>query len=177
MADCLNCSSRATLRGYCRKHYKLALRLGEIVAAPRLPKGTLCATDGCNQVQIAKGFCATCYSRARKNGIDEEGRPRRVRRPNGSGHIDSYGYLIVRHNGESRSQHRVVMEAHLGRPLLPNETVHHKNGVRDDNRLENLELKSSSHGRGQTVEDLVAHAEEVLRRYAPERLREVARTT
>ena len=61
------------------------------------------------------------------------------------------------------------MAEHLGRPLEPNETVHHKNGDRLDNRIENLELMVSHPG-GQRVTDKVEHALEILRRYAPNHL-------
>lgn len=68
-------------------------------------------------------------------------------------------------------EHRLVYEVLiLKRPLRPEETVHHKNGIRHDNRPDNLELWASRHPVGQRVDDLVAFAVEILRDYAPETL-------
>ena len=156
-----SCARPALTSGYCEKHYARLRRA-------KLAEQT-CAVEGCEKPLTARGWCGMHYMRWRKDG--DLGPP---------GHIapaewrhDSNGY--VRKYFPERGnvhQHRWVMEQHLGRELRPSENVHHLNGKRDDNRLENLELWVSSQPSGQRVADQVEWARELLSLYAPQLLAE-----
>lgn len=92
--------------------------------------------------------------------------------PKGSGTVTQFGYRQIIKHGHPNSrktgqifEHVFIMSEHLGRPLNKGETVHHKNGDRLDNRLENLELWSCSHPYGQRVEDKIIWCKKFLEFY------------
>jgi hypothetical protein len=132
------CKKPQTCRGWCATHYTMWIRRGDPQAPPlRSARGPHCLVDACNRPVQARGMCTKHYQRWQRHGDPLVGSHERA--PNGSGSISRAGYRLVTFEGNLVLEHRKVMAEHLGRPLLPEEVVHHR-GARTDNRVEVLQL-------------------------------------
>lgn len=165
------CEKPVRGRGYCAGHYSTAHSAGEFAVDPcvtegcdRLatssrgmcnacyqrwwrnrPESPRCALEGCERVSFGRGYCKAHYDRVLKTG--DPGSVELSSDKWGQGSVVG-GYRRFKRNGKVILEHREVMEQALGRPLRSDETVHHINGDRLDNRPENLQVRTGRHGKG-----------------------------
>ena len=146
----------------CSKHYLRLKRHGDVLERPKRTKNK-CSIEDCDRLCVGRGFCRKHYGRVRKHG-----NPHIVlHAPSGSGFITRDGYKIISINGKSQAEHRFVMELLLGRDLTSQESIHHKNGIKNDNRIENLELWSRYQPAGQRVIDKLNWCKGFIQIYEP----------
>lgn len=158
------CDRPAHCRGMCDSHYDRSLRGGdprlETPIRSNLPRA--CDVAQCDHKHSAHGYCKMHYRRWRRWGDPLGTRDC----PVGTRRLDALGRIRVRidptdpflssmaiDKGNWCMEHRIIMARSIGRPLLRTETVHHRNGHRDDNNIANLELWVGNHGHGKRASD------------------------
>ena len=153
----------------CSMHYARLMRTGGL-ERHRPSHDKKCKAVECKRGSRRDGYCLMHFRRMRKHGDLNKGR-----KVNGrflEQYINNKGYRLLLKPGYPGAyktgyilEHRWVMSEELGRPLFPGENIHHKNGNRLDNSIENLELWVTMQPTGQRTEDLVEWAKEILKRY------------
>lgn len=146
----------------CDKHYR---------SLKKSYRGN-CSVPKCpTQCDRSKIYCNKHYQRFLKHGDVNK----TIFREKGTGGINKDGYKVIYKIGHPAAQkngrileHRYIMSEFLKRPLRENENVHHKNGNKLDNRIENLELWIRDQPCGQRISDLISWAKHILETYENE---------
>lgn len=122
-----------------------------------------CQIQNCNNKYLAKGYCRKHYTRNLRYGDPNITLLKMSSKGNGT--IKVSGYRQFKINGKAFLEHRMIMEKYLGRKLTKYENIHHINGDRLDNRLENLELWNTQQPSGQRIEDKINFAKDIIQQY------------
>lgn len=174
------CDRRAVARGWCHGHYLRWIRTGDVQADRPLVRARpgVCEVPGCGRRAVSHRLCEAHRQRKRLTGDVRPQAP--LTEVDGTSHTHrGYRHVVVPPDerwlvggASSALEHRLVLARQLGRPLRRDESVHHRNGQRSDNRPSNLELWSRYQPNGSRAEDKVAWALDILRLYRPDLLRD-----
>lgn len=181
---CLHCQRQytaGTSKNACYSCYGRLKKYGTITPEHFTRKCECCGEEYSSKWWKQKFCSKICYTKMHSHKTFIEYRiannidlsiPKKPKAPNGSGHREPNGYIYItkmRHPNATKSgriyEHTYVMSEHINRPLIKGESVHHKNGIRDDNRIENLELWHKGQPAGQRVEDKINWCKEFLKQY------------
>jgi hypothetical protein len=159
------CDNPEESQGYCAMHRWRVRTYGEPGPAERRKAGRRrapaapCTVDGCDRLRNhGSPYCHLHRERLRRTGEVGPAQPMRVK---GVVNPRSDGYRrLTLPDGRRVLEHVHVMEQHLGRRLVAGENVHHKHGMRSENKIEDLELWFVMQPSGQRVTDLMEYIAE-----------------